>query len=47
MRIRCFKEPLPELDALIGAHNFLFYNYPDALGALGCGASEEGARDVR
>ena len=42
MRIRCFNEPVPELDGLIDAHDFLSYNYPEALAEL---EGEPAARD--
>ena len=34
LRIRCFKEPPPDIDGLICAHDYLAYNYPDALAEL-------------
>jgi hypothetical protein len=41
MRIRCFKDPLPDVDDLIDAHYFLEHNYPESMTAMADGPATD------
>lgn len=42
MRVRCFKTPLPDVEKLVDAREFLRYNFPEAPGLVDSAAGQHG-----